>query len=521
MGEINVKVLKKGAPRLPKPGDTPEVEVNNEIGPKSRALVNKFAGAYYSKALKDLGQFNPFKITYEQMYMMSMDPIIKMAITYTIAPLANAPWRCEGEDPEQVALTEEALKEIYISLLKGYFTKLSFGHAGLLIRFKRAFPTYKYTDPETGEEKPVWSDDTVQAVVWSDPRPLPPETVEPAFTSDGSQFDGMYFTPSAGMKDQIKKLVEGKLTTEASTDQPKTEQIPVGNSLWAINEKEETFNNWAGYPRSGYAFRYWWSYWFRFVLADRHFEHDADPPMKVSFPPGVNEEGEQNADVAMRIGDDLREGGTIAVPSTPYTDDLGKPTGKPLWEAEFVTGGENMSAYQNSFDYLDVMKFRSMLVPEQTLIEGSKGTGARNVAAVVGKVFAESLGMLMDEFDKDVNKYMIPTFLAINFAEPKRVVKVTTGFRDIDMNLGVQLLQAIANSRSEELPIDLKQLLDEMGIPTTKVNIARTSDGKPIDDPNDPALNPETPVDPNAKIDMKPAQDADKVPAVATETGDK
>lgn len=484
MGELNVKVLRSGgAVKASEKVEAPEIDPEKQVGPKARAMITKFAGAYYSKALRDLGQFNPYKISYEQMYMMAADPMIKMALTYIMAPLVNAPWRCEGEDPQQVAFAENALKDIYISFVKTWCNRNGFGHAAMIKRFKREVPTWKYTDPETGEEVPVWPDEKLRAIVWSEPRGLPPETVEPNFTSDGEEFDGLKYKAPAGLKDKNDTNTGGG---------PKEEIIPVGLSLWTTNEKEESFGNWAGYPRTGYAFRYWWSYWFRYILADRHFEHDADPPMHVKYPPGISEDetGQpiQNADIALSIGDQLREGATIATPSTPYVDDVGKPTSAQQWEVEFLKGGENMAVYETSFDNLNVMKLRACLVPEEALIEGAHGTGSRFTAGVRGNSFKESLGILMAELDRDINKFMIPDLIKLNFAEPKVVRKVTTGFREIDVNIGMRLLEYIANQNSESLPIDVKELLDLCNIPTLKVNIDKTG---PVEEPEESNVPPE------------------------------
>lgn len=504
MGEINMKALRGPNAKPPKPDDGSSIKPEDEYGPKARSAIKKFAGAYYSGALKDLGQFNPYKISYEQLYMMRTDSMIRMGLEFIISPLASAPWRCEGPDAQQNAFVENALKDIYTSLIASYFTKLDFGHAAIIKRFKRALPDWTYTDPVTHKELPVWNQKNIQAIVWNDPRALPPETCIPAFLPDGVTYDGFYHKPGSGMIDPGKTVINGGqlMVTPDQNALKGYEQIPVGHTMWAINERERSFGNWAGYPRTGYSFRYWWSYWFRYILADRHFEQDADPPMKITYPPGfeVDAGGNivQNVDAALAVADSARAGSSIALPSTPYTDDLGKPTGKPMWDAEFMQGGENMAVYLESFDDLRVMKLRSLLVPEQALIEGKGGTSSRNVGATFGKVFTESLGILMNEFDRDINQYWIPDLLKINFTKPATVTKVTTGFRSIDIQMGATILGYIANQAGKDLPIDMDGLLDELGIPRVKVSPLETQDSGldpatdliPIPDPNNPVKQP-------------------------------
>lgn len=480
MASINIKALNPLPPKSVTVPTAATPDVDGSYGPPPRAIVKKFAGAYYSGALRWLGEFDPDHITYEQMYMMRRDPMIKMAQNYILAPLANAPWRCEAPDPtdpdqaRQAAFAEQALQDIYISAIKGYFTKLDFGHTAMIKRFKKINPEWTFMNPVTNELEPVWEDEDIQAIVWDDPRVIPPETAWPNFTADGEQFAGIFYKPGWNMRDNKTILQNGVLVTIPDQTLIQAELIPPGNCLWAVNEREESFNNWAGYPRSGYAFRYWWTYWFRWILADRHFERDADPPMKVTYPPGMSEDEQghltQNADTALQMGDLVRDGATLAFPSTVYMDDLGKPTSVPLWDAEFLQGGENMAVYQASFEYLDVMKLRSMLVPEGTLIE-SKGTTTPTTGgpSSYSKTFTESLGMLMNEFDRDVNKYFIPDLLSVNFKNPVAIKKVTTGFRSVDIDMAGSLLQYIANQSGSTLPIDVRQLLEDAGIPTIRV----------------------------------------------------
>lgn len=484
-GGINVAALRAvGGDEEPKKSgskDPAGVDLEAKLGPTVRAILKKGAGSYYSGALKALGQFDPEKITYEQMYMMRRDPMIALGLKYIIAPLVNAPWKIKCPDRQQGAFVEEALKEIYVPLVQGICTMLAFGHAGIIKRFDRRIPTWLYTD-ETGEEVPVWDDDTIKAVVWDLPRVLPPETVNPAFTEDGQHFDGLLYKPGPNMKDK-----------DEGNDALEEQQIPVGHALWAINEREESFGNWAGYPRTGYAFRYWWSYWYNYILADRHFEQDADPPAEVKYPIGKTldpDTGEEvdNATLALNMGDAIREGATLAVPSDTWEDDLGKPSSNPKWSFRFVSGGENMGTYIERFRDLRIMKLTGMLIPPQALMETTGGSSSRNAAATAVTTFNESLGILMHTIDTLINRYMIPDLLRINFETPADCRKVTTGFRSVDTAFANTILSYIVNKDGADLPIDVQELLEQTGIPTLAVNIVK-------DDPTDSVDTPPPPPD--------------------------
>jgi hypothetical protein len=109
------------------------------------------------------------------------------------------------------------------------------------------------------------------------------------------------------------------------TNKEQTYKIDLAHSLWVTNEKEQNFGSIFGYPRLGYAYSYWWSYWFRWAIADRAFERKADPSVIVYHPDGefINEDtGERmsHSEYALLMGERMRSGGVIALPSEVYED---------------------------------------------------------------------------------------------------------------------------------------------------------------------------------------------------------
>jgi hypothetical protein len=250
--------------------------------------------------------------------------------------------------------------------------------------------------------------------------------------------------------------------------------VPVQYSLWITNERDQCFGDFYGYPLTGYAFRYWWSYWYRWLLGDRHFEQDADPPLVVYVPNEMVQDPENpNGDpipaqeLGMMIGNAVRDGATIAIPSEPYENESeGRlaPTAKK-WAVEFLKGGENLRAFNDSFEYLDVMKLRALLVPEQALVEGKGATSSRNVASVYGAIFAQSQAITAQELDQHINDFMIPDLVAQNFADAPSVRKVTTGFTNTDEQLMEQLVGTLAQVDPNWLDLDTRQMAKSLGLP--------------------------------------------------------
>lgn len=244
------------------------------------------------------------------------------------------------------------------------------------------------------------------------------------------------------------------------------------NSLWSTNEKESVHGSLWGYPRIGYAYRFWWSFWFNWGLADRHFEKDADPPAVVYYPSNKPDLLDANGNVvsrralALKIGDQARSNSTIALPSDPVVADDGSVKNLREWEIDFAKGGGNFDAFASRFDQLQVLILRSCMVPEQAFLEGKGGTSSRNVAGELQDAFAASQIVLMQELDFDVNRYVIPQLVQANFSDRQvHVRKVTKGFDTQDIDLAKIIIQGAANKDVSQLQLDLPAMVDAVGLP--------------------------------------------------------
>jgi len=243
--------------------------------------------------------------------------------------------------------------------------------------------------------------------------------------------------------------------------------------LWATNEKDSVFGSYWGYPRIGYAVRYWWLYWYEFALSARAFERWADPPFTVFHPAedGIDVETGDTIDFgeeALSLAEKLRSGANIAMPSTVIKGFDERQTSVREWYAEQMKSEVNFDALMKKFEYLDVMKLRSVMVPEQALVEGKGGTSSRNVAATFGDIFQESQAVLMEEIDDHINRYMIPQLLEANFGPGgPTCTKVTTGFDPQDIDTMRSIIESVANKTGvDKLPVDERELLTRLGVPT-------------------------------------------------------
>jgi hypothetical protein len=72
----------------------------------------------------------------------------------------------------------------------------------------------------------------------------------------------------------------------------------------------------------------------------------------------------------------------------------------------------------------------------------------------------------MEEIDDLINRYMIPQLLEVNFGPggPK-AEKVTTGFDSRDLETMRAIVGAIANKNGSVPEVDVREMLDQLGIP--------------------------------------------------------
>lgn len=420
----------------------------------------------WNYAAEVLGQpFDVQRIPISKLEQMRRDPMLAFGLTFVKVPLIRAPWYIKSNDPQRAAFVDNALRKIYARFIMAYTNAFDFGFSPIVKRFELTRPQWTYMDNDSGEEKSVW-DRGVDALVWKPFLALSPRGATPHWNSKG-EFAGIDFAPSGGVG--AFGMSGFSPSTNASG---KVADIPLDWALWATNEKDSVFGSLWGYPRIGYAYRYWWSYWHKFTLADRAFERWADPPVIVYHPAddGVDDEGNliDLGDEAIAVAEQLRSGANVSFPSMVvrgYADD--RPTSVREWTAEQMETKSNFEALNQTFEYLDVQKLRSVMVPEQALVEGKGGSSSRNVAETFGDIFQAAQSVVMQEIDDHINRFMIPQLLEANFGPGGATCeKITTGFDPQDLDTMRTIITAVANKEGVfDLPVDMRELLERLGLP--------------------------------------------------------
>ena len=467
--------------------------ITPEEATRVRASVTKKEQAPSSRVQSLFGNWkdvsdqlgSPFeveRIPLSKLRQMRRDPMLGFGLSFIKTPHVRAKWFINAKDSagpnaQIAAHLDHDLRRIYPSFVTQNTNMLDFGFQAIAKRFEFRQPagTYVQIDPNTGEQQelPIWNQGNIEPVAWKPFVALRPEGVEPMWNKQG-EFDGILYSPS-----DVNTALG--ITTRAGgtggSDQESGYKIDLQHALWVTNERDATFGSVYGYPRLGYAYRYWWSYWFRWAIADRAFERKADPSVLVRYPEGYfidSLTGEETSyqEYALEMGSRMRSGGVIALPSEPFEDANGRGTVRQ-WDIDFTKDAVNFEPFDKSFEYLDVQKIRSLFIPEQAFLEGKGGTSSRNVAAEMGNAFLESQAVLSVQIQENINRYLIPQWLAVNYPEFSQAGGtaeiIVQGFADEDTEFMRQLVQLLGQQEAGAKEIiklvDLQKVLEDRGTP--------------------------------------------------------
>lgn len=473
--------LERGSQGAPNDAITPEEIAsirNSAVGPEQAPSTRQQTGATvnWREVFNRLG--NPFerrRVPLSIMQEMEVDPIVGFGLAFTRMPIARANWRIrakgDGAIPAQVAAhVEEDLRVIYPSLVLQILQMLPYGFQAISKRFVPQTPKGTFIDSaDSGDktEKPIWSEGGIQPIGWKHSVPLMPETVNPIFDDSTGEFAGIDWKPSEEDQGPIPKTGMKK-TAEGSYE------IDVYHSLWATTERETVGGNIFGRSRLVYVYPYWFSYWFRWAIADRAFERKGDPTVVVRHPEKDIIDEARNERIparewAMTMGERLRAGSVVSLPSGVVLGYEDKPTNIREWDIEFIKGGFEFDPFDSSFEYLDIAKLRALWIPEQALVEGRGGTSSRNVAEVFGDAFTAQQSVLLGVVDEIINRWMIPQHVIVNYPEfVGKVWKETDGIASEDLEFQKQIIQLVGQqdegAAALRTMIEMRDTLEQAGM---------------------------------------------------------
>src|SRR4051794_8344528 len=426
--------------------------------------------------------FDSERVTLTQCRQIRKDPMVAFGMHYRKVPLVRAEWHIDARDnngpnPQVAAFVDSAIRKIYARLIFQRELCRDFGYQGIVKRFIFQNPGGMYIDPTevdpTKALKPSWDEGEVLPIIFKAPVALRPETAVPTFDEDTGEFTGIAYTAPQGTRTTKKK---GKKTTGGANQG--VQQIDIYHAYWAVNQKDDEHGSMYGYPLTGYARDYWWSYRFLFMMANRAYERLAIPPVLAYHPEGstlVDAEAQEyrpNWEIALEAAERLRSNAVAAVPSTMATAGLDASTTQREWDFKFMeTPYEALTVFNERFNYINIMKLRAVWVPELAFVgNGVGGNSAGNIAEQMSQIFDESMALAMDEIDEEINRLWIPQLLAINqpdFINNGGVAKkISHGFRTEDVEFYKQIIQLLGQTNPEMLAqVDLVEIFRRINTP--------------------------------------------------------
>lgn len=312
----------------------------------------------------------------EKLQLMWREPALELALAYKFVPVVNARrrWVCADRDKAMFfkALFDPIFDDMLLHMLTSFVT-----------RFAGFSFSYKLGDPAmTG-----WSDAS-QPIVFDGMRILSPETIRVDYDEDTDTFLG------------VKQ--GGDL-------------IPAFYSLWYTHAAYRVYGNLYGWSDIEPAARPWFSKYLAYALFDRHIEDRVIPPLEVGYPSQLpdgqtrvvdpdTEEEMGLGDLARAMGEDIRSGEVIAVPTDRWQNPAtGEQTGDPLWHVLFHPAADAIDSLERVFRVTDSEMFRSVHVPPSILLRMGEGwQSGRSVDNLVQVLFDAS-AMDVREVDYHVN----------------------------------------------------------------------------------------------------------------------
>lgn len=425
---------------------------------------------------------NPFsvkRIPFSIMRDMAADPTIAFALYYTETPLINASWSISSSDAQLAAAVDSALRPINSDLITKFCNAISMGYQPLVKRWKlgKIDGSYRDKTSETPEKDlDIWPSKNVDALMWKTFLALPPENCLPRWNEMGN-FNGYMYSP-VPIPNPLLLGVGQTYGPEVLSGYP----IPLERSMWIVNERAKNWGSLYGQPRTRRAYRFWWSFWFRWALADRSYENKADPAKILYFPTEVaealdasNAESETPYNLqqkAIAIGNSIRSGTTVAFPGSLMVGEDGKTMNQRQWDAKYMEGGENFSSLEQNFIALKTAMLQAMFLPEQAFVDATMAgqtSSQRYISAQMGEIYQESQQQLSNEYDEYINKYMIREFIAANFPDKIDIPckRITREYGSQNSELVKQIFTLKGQKNPDDLPIDMMELSRQQGLPIT------------------------------------------------------
>lgn len=398
---------------------------------------------------------------------MSVETMLEMLTDWRIAflqarvaqPVISAPWKIACADEKKRAFFEAMWEPLHRPFMLMAVMGIPMGFVPLIKRWEFAKPAQ--TEAQRQDKVEPWSGSATPYIITGFEQ-IAPNACEVHVSDD--QFAGI------------------RLTRVYAANGPKI--IPPHFALWLTRGLEDAFGDYRGRGRLAYCYKSWWENMFSMALRVHYIGRWANPPVMIGFPPGVETEDDdptsvtlENKAQAMAVGQAIRGGATVVVPTLPYIDGEGKWTSLPRWTVEVMNPPDQSDIFDRIDDRDSANMSLGYLVPPQSYMNARAG-GLVGDGKTVTEVLTETvLDMSLYEWETiaaQVNEYLFAKVSEFNFpanTPPARLVGTGPNdrpqFNAEDLDQLKAMIDKLAGRGDVDMSwFDIRKAAERFGWPT-------------------------------------------------------
>jgi hypothetical protein len=371
---------------------------------------------------------------------MLRDPVIAMAQGFISASLVKARRAIECVDEDKRRFFEAMFRSWEREFILQAAQAVSLGSCGLIKRF-----AFQVPEPVEIDEPPVWTAAAVPYIVRG--------------------FDAVYPLGSFPRFDNKGRIFQGMDTSDGRVD--------VFFSLWITIGQARAFGAYGGSGRLENVYRDWWAKQFGRDLYLVWLQKQINPATKAGYPPGKTSSGKAHQDIALAVGDSVRSGSTVALPTTVYSI-VDQMTGDERlsavqqWTLDFLESSRSVGQFHEVDDHHDQKMSLGMLLPPQMYLNVKQSAlGGPTTADVLTKLAEDLLLIDAADIDRHVNEYVFPAVARANFPPDSPPVRVrTVGLAPESRTQLFEIVRSLLGRMDiDPSAVDMREALDRLGIP--------------------------------------------------------
>lgn len=337
----------------------------------------------------------PVKVKLE----MLRDPVIALTSGFVASTMIKAKRVVECRDERKRRFFEAMFRGWEREFLLQASVAVLLGSCGLIKKFE-----FREPKPPKADAEPVWESAATPYIV--------------------AGFDQCYPVYCKPRFDKKRRTFLGIDHLDGKVD--------VFFSLWLTMGQHLAFGDYMGKGRLENSYKHWWIKNFGWDNYLVYVQKLINPSPEVSYPPGETKDGTPHREVAIAVGNALRAGSTVAMPSDVYKTVDQMAGGEALskvrkWSIDWLEAKGDVGQFHELEDQCDRKMALGMLVPPQTFLNVKQtALGGPTTADVLTALAQELLIMDCADLDRHVNDYVFPAVDRANFPPGSPEVRVRT-----------------------------------------------------------------------------------------------